>query len=88
MPENPLEQIERLSAAAHRDAAPEVDVAEQVLRRIRQNESPTVSNRMLGWLTAAAVVVSVIVIVASVTLYQTLTDPMAPLYQVTSLMSL
>ena len=79
--QNLLRELDRLAALARREAAPKVDAVGGVLHGIRVREGD-IGSPMVA-LTVGAALAAGVVVAFSIPLYQSLTDPLGPLFQMT-----
>ena len=79
--QNLLRELDRLAALARREAAPKVDAVGGVLHGIRVREGE-IGSPMVALAVGAALAAGVVV-AFSIPLYQSLTDPLGPLFQMT-----
>jgi hypothetical protein len=76
-----LHELDQLAALARREAAPEIDVLGGVLHDIRMREADFGSPVMV--LAVGAALAAGVIVAFSIPLYQSLTDPLGPLFQMT-----
>ncbi len=74
------ERCERLAALARQEPEPDIDVAADVLRRIRRDQGAP-PERTLVWFTAASLAAAAVSVVLTVGLYRTVTDPLWSLFR-------
>ena len=83
---DPLNQIERLAARARQEAPPPVNVTRQVIHRLETY--PVRRDWTLPLLTAGSLVAAAIITVIGVSIFNALTDPLAPLFEIAANVSL
>lgn len=77
----PFDSFEKLVALARRETTPETDVAHRVLARLRaESNVATIQDRPLVWLTLGSAVAAVAILLLSIPLYESVTDPLAKLF--------
>lgn len=79
-----LARFARHAALARQEAAPEIDVRPQVLRRLTQIEASPVAP--MAFLTLAAVGAAAIAVVVAFPAFSALNDPMGSLFQLSPLL--
>ena len=73
--------LDSLAALARREAPPDIDVVPRVLRALRTHADPA-TDRPLAWIAALAGAGAMAAAISSFTLLEAMADPLAPLFQI------
>lgn len=76
-----LQRLNALAAIARHESAPVVDVADDVLYRLRNLSVRVTYDRSLMWLTVGAVAAAAIVLVISMPYFTTAFDPLTTFFE-------
>lgn len=81
-----MNNLEKVAARARQEAPLEMDVSMAVLRTLRQPEES--SDKPLAFFAAGSLAAACVVAVYTVSLLDTITDPLGPLFQMAGLITL